>query len=154
MNNPFDGNSYVDTREIEEYIEELESSIEEVETQIEDLETEIDDLLDDEEDGNIEEVYRLEKNREVLKDSISYELEELEELRQIREEVPEWYYGNTLISEDEWVAYVEELLKDCGDLPNDIPWYIEIDWEKTAENVAVDYSKAEYKGHTYYYRSC
>ena len=154
MNNPFDGNSYIDTREIEDYIEELESSIEEVETQIEDLETEIDDLLDDEEDGNIEEVDRLEKNREVLKDSISYELKELEELREIREEVPGWYGGNTLIIDDEWVAYVEEMLKDIGYITRDFPWWIEIDWEKTAENVAVDYSTVEYKGHTYYYRSC
>ena len=70
------------------------------------------------------------------------------------DEVPEWYDGNTLIIDDEWVAYVEEMLKDIGYITRDFPWWIEIDCEKTAENVAVDYSTVEYKGHTYYYRSC
>jgi hypothetical protein len=53
----------------------------------------------------------------------------------------DWEYGETLISEDEWVDYVKELLSDCGYIPKDLPDFIEIDWDTTADNVAVDYMR-------------
>lgn len=65
----------------------------------------------------------------------------------------DWRHGATLISEGYWVEYVEEMLKDCGDLPKNIPHYIEIDWEATAKNIAVDYSQVDYAGETYYIRA-
>jgi len=79
--------------------------------------------------------------------------EELEELRGLRDEISDWEDGNTLIAESYWVDYVEEMLKDCGDLPQCIPPYIVIDWEETAENIAVDYNVVDYQGETYYVRS-
>lgn len=63
----------------------------------------------------------------------------------------EWF-PITLISEDYFVDYVKELLIDCGDLPKDIPQYIEIDWQKTAENIAVDYSVIDFNEKTFFYR--
>lgn len=63
----------------------------------------------------------------------------------------EWF-PITLISEDYFVDYVKELLIDCGDLPKDIPHYIEIDWQKTAENIAVDYSVIDFNEKTFFYR--
>lgn len=47
--------------------------------------------------------------------------------------------GETLIREDRFTEYAESLCKDTDGLPEDIPWYIEIDWEKTAENLKPDY---------------
>lgn len=64
----------------------------------------------------------------------------------------EWEHGLALVRSDYFVEYVEEMLKDCGELPQEMPWYIEIDWEKTAENIKADYSEVEFEGHTYYYR--
>lgn len=57
-----------------------------------------------------------------------------------------------LVSEDHFPEYVEEMLKDCGDIPSKLPWYVEIDWEATAQNVRADYSELEWEGHTYLYR--
>lgn len=62
------------------------------------------------------------------------------------------WYPVTMIAEHYFTEYAEELLKDCGDLPQEIPHYIEIDWEATADNIKVDYSAIEIDGTTYYFR--
>lgn len=81
------------------------------------------------------------------------EAEELAELEELESEISEWRHGETLILVSDFVDYVEEMLKDCGDLPKDIPWYIAIDWQKTADNIAIDYSIVTYQGQDYYVRS-
>lgn len=65
----------------------------------------------------------------------------------------EWDYGLTLIPDDEFEDYVKELITDCGYISNDLPSWIEIDWETTAENVKIDYSEVEFRGKTYHYSS-
>jgi hypothetical protein len=64
----------------------------------------------------------------------------------------DWKYGAALIRESYWVEYVQELLEDIGDLPKDLPHYIEIDWEKTARNIQVDYTSVDFDGVTYWVR--
>ncbi len=81
------------------------------------------------------------------------ELNCLTKLNEQMEDNDEWSFGIGLIHEDFFVEYTEELLKDCGELPSEIPWYIEIDWEKTANNIKMDYSIVEFDGATYYYRN-
>lgn len=61
----------------------------------------------------------------------------------------DWYAGIPLIHENYFTDYVEELLKDCGELPRELPSYIAIDWEKTADNVRVDYTDVDFDGQTY-----
>lgn len=63
----------------------------------------------------------------------------------------EWY-PITLIPDDEFTDYCEELVSDIGGLPRDIPGYLVIDWKATANNLRVDYSEVEYEGETYLYR--
>lgn len=46
----------------------------------------------------------------------------------------------------------EELCKDIGDIPRGMPSYIEIDWEKTADNLKVDYTAVDFDGETYWIR--
>lgn len=65
---------------------------------------------------------------------------------------PDWEHGATLIRESYFVAYCEEMLKDCGDIPKDVPWYIAIDWETTAENIKVDYTEVDFDGVAYFIR--
>lgn len=89
---------------------------------------------------------------------------EFEELKNLEDFVSEFcgYGGNerwrgdwypvTLIRDDYFEDYTEELLKDCGYLPNDLPSWIEIDWGKTADNVKVDYTSGEFDGVTYWGR--
>ena len=66
----------------------------------------------------------------------------------------EWNDGATLIRHSDWVEYVEELLYDCGELPRTIPDYIVIDWEATANAIAYDYSIVDFDGVDYYLRNC
>lgn len=79
--------------------------------------------------------------------------DELATLRKFADEansVPDWEYGETFIREDYFVDYVEELVSDCYSL--DIPDWVAIDWEATAESVKMDYSEFELDGVTYYAR--
>ena len=122
---------YLDTRDLQKRLDELEGVIE--------------DYMEE------KELEELDNESNAFEDWVDYE--ELLELREMADEIPEWQYGETLIPEDEFVDYCEELCKDVGDLPSEIPWYIEIDWEKTAENIRVDYSECKYQGTTYLYRA-
>ena len=61
----------------------------------------------------------------------------------------DWNYGGTLIRESYFVEYCKELLMDTGDLPLNFSIYIEIDWEKTSENLRVDYEEIDFDGVTY-----
>jgi hypothetical protein len=64
------------------------------------------------------------------------------------------WYPVTLINESYFADYCNELLIDCGDLPRDLPFYIEsnIDWDGVAQDLKVDYSEVTYNEETYYYR--
>lgn len=64
----------------------------------------------------------------------------------------DWTFGATIIAESYFTEYAKEMCEDIGDLPRDLPGYLAIDWEKTAENLKVDYTEIEYKGETYLVR--
>lgn len=75
--------------------------------------------------------------------------EELDELENLESEISEWSYGATLIDESDFVEYCEEMLEDIGDLPRDMPSYIVIDWDATADNLKADYTTVTYQGTDY-----
>ena len=62
------------------------------------------------------------------------------------------WYPVTLISEIYFVEYAQELCEECGDISENFPSYIVIDWEMTARNIQMDYSSVEIDGLTYYFR--
>ena len=66
----------------------------------------------------------------------------------------DWHDGATMIRGDYWIDYVKDLCDDVGDLPKNLPHYIAIDWEKTSQNIAVDYTTVDFNGVNYYIRSC
>ena len=67
--------------------------------------------------------------------------------------VEEWNYGAEFIAEEYFTEYVKDMLEGCGTIPRDLPDYIAIDWEETADNLKCDYVDAEFNGVTYYVRS-
>lgn len=84
-------------------------------------------------------------------------LDELNSIREIDEledniSSSEWDYGLTLIEEDEFEDYCEELVTDCGYISRDFPMWIKIDWTTTANNVKQDYSEVEFRGESFLYR--
>lgn len=78
----------------------------------------------------------------------------LAKLKAFEDEVSssEWRHGLILIRESCFVEYCQQLVSDIGDMPKEIPSYIEIDWDKTADNLRADYSSADFDGVTYLYR--
>lgn len=100
----------------------------------------------------IERIGELENNEE----RGTEEQVELDTLLKLQEDAegysPDWQYGSTLIRYSYFTEYCQELLEDIGDLPKDFPHYIEIDWEKTADNLKVDYTEVDYDGVTYLIR--
>jgi len=140
---------YLDTRDLQEQIDNLELEIQDLNENLEELEKDLASCGSKHELLTVQD--QIEKGKEQLQD-LRDELQPLLDLK--AEGIPDWNYGATLISADKWEEYVEDLVKDCGYISNDMPWWIVIDWSATADNVADDYSTVYYDGDTYYYRNC
>jgi hypothetical protein len=158
MNNPID--SIFDTRDLIEYIDFLETEF--VQTwnntykryyklrsilsdNPEDLPFEVATDIDDIDLENID-----------FTDRLDYEqLDEYNgvmELQNELEQTDDYRYGITVIREDHFTDYCKEFLQDCGYIKKDMPYWIEIDYESTANNMKADYTEVEYDGDTYYAR--
>lgn len=107
----------------------------------------------------------IERYEELENQNIKSESEEVEfsELRVLLDEIKgnggdeQWkgdWYPITLINESYFTDYCEELVKDCGDLPRDLPAYIEsnICWDGVANDLILDYSEVTFYDEIYYYR--
>lgn len=60
------------------------------------------------------------------------------------------WYPVSLIHESYFTEYMTDLIKDCYSL--DVPHFVEVDWEATADNCKVDYTFITIKGTEYWYR--
>ena len=68
----------------------------------------------------------------------------------------DWEYGEALIRASCFPEYVEELANDIGavsTLGKNDNWWIVIDWEATARNVAQDYMTVDFDGVEYLMRA-
>lgn len=66
----------------------------------------------------------------------------------------DWRGGATLIHEDYFEEYAEELAGDIGAINPTARWPLNhIDWESAAEELQQDYTAVEWDGHTYWTRS-
>jgi hypothetical protein len=141
----------LDTRELNRRLEELKDYRTALEDARKDLK-EAEDMPDSDEAEGARESARdaVDRAESDFGDDQEKEFKELEELES---EVSEWTSGNTLIPCDDFTDYCQELVSDIGDLPRDIPGYLVIDWEATADNLKTDYSVCTYQGTDYYYRS-
>lgn len=81
------------------------------------------------------------------------ELAELVALCDECEGYGDWEYGETLIPEDKFTDHIREMLVDCGTVPKDLPWFVELDWDATAENCKADYMEVTFQGETYLMRT-
>jgi hypothetical protein len=147
----------IDSRDVIERIEELQAEREGLQEDVEEARQciiyhhgEIDP------NGNYTEHKELRRCTDELEHWEIEEGQELAALESLQEEAEgyatDWRYGATLIREDYFTEYAMELLADIGDLPRDIPHYIVIDEEATADNLKVDYNTVDFDGETYYIR--
>ena len=102
-----------------------------------------DDWLD------LEDCYRDEKDEYLI----------LAKLASEASDSPDWTYGETLIHEDYFTKYTEELIDDCYELPKEMqsgnwPWrHITIDYDAAADDLKQDYFTVNYDGQIYYIRA-
>lgn len=94
------------------------------------------------------------KDCDDLDENEKAELAALQKFENDYDHVTEWNYGADFIAEDYFTEYVKEMLNDCGTIPRDLPDYVAIDWEQTADNLKCDYADAEFNGVSYYVLSC
>ena len=139
---------YLDTRDLAETREELKQTI--LDSFLEEF-PHYEDMTDTFEDIRFEE-----EEIESWKEDWLDELKQIEEIDELEDEVgSEWEYGVTLIEEDDFEEYAQELVEDIGDLPSNLPSYISsnIDWSGVAEDLKADYSEVDYQGRTYLFRA-
>lgn len=89
-------------------------------------------------------------------------VEELESLQSILNDLKgnggdeQWrgdWYPVTLIREDYFQDYAQELAEDVGAIDHTAKWPANcIDWERAAHELLMDYTSTEIDGVTYYYR--
>jgi hypothetical protein len=78
------------------------------------------------------------------------ELSDWEELSDMEDGISDFWYGETLIPDDEFTEYAEELADDLGLTPRDAGWPVtHIDWEAAADALRQDYTEYEWQGTTY-----
>ena len=89
------------------------------------------------------------------KEDYQDELDSLKALAEEAEGSPDWEYGETLIRDSYFTEYAEELCKDIGEIPKELPWYIanHIDWDGVASEIKQDYMSVDFDGVEYWIRA-
>lgn len=132
------GDDQIDSRDVEDRINELESEIE--------------DLVAD-------------RDAEMVENGMSDLYEELyEEANELQDELDllvafrdnvgssEWSYGLQLINKDYFTEYAQQFAEDIGAVNSDASWPNTcIDWDEAAEELQMDYSCVDVQGEVYYY---
>lgn len=139
---PTNSDNVIDSRDVIARIEELEDALR-------DLEDAADDAADDSA-----------RAAEILAEIDAWkageEGQELAALQALAAEAADyaddWQHGATLVSLGYWPTYAQELVEDTGDLPKNLPSYIVIDWEATADNLSADYTEVYFDGAAYLVR--
>lgn len=94
----------------------------------------------------------LEIDEDTLEEDEEQELVELREVESVG--IADWQYGETLIREDYFTEYAQELAEDIGAVPSEYTWPMShIDWDAAAQALQQDYTTVELNGSTYYVRA-
>lgn len=139
----------IDSRDVIARIAELQ--------ELADAVNEAQEALDDMRNAVPTEIEVAEAELEAAQEAFDEDLQsELAALKSLAEEASsyaaDWEYGETLIRDSYFTGYARELCEDIGDIPKNLPHYIEIDWEATARNIRMDYTSVDFAGVTYWIR--
>lgn len=147
MPSAFTNRDYViDSRDIIQRIEELESDIEDMPCTCEPGALDEDGCTCTTED----------KRQRWMQEyrPLAVELASLHSLaEQGREAAADWQYGETLIRDDHFETYAQELAEETGMVKENAAWpYTCIDWTEAARQLQQDYTSVDYDGVTYWIR--
>ena len=154
MNNPIN-NQVFDTRDLIDYQNDLAQEIVDIWND-ENPEFEATDISDILGTNGYEFTQDAAESWENFSDTNRVELEHYKAISDFCDELsgsPDYTYGESVVSDDYFTEYTQELLEDCGYIPKDFPSWIELDWEKTASNVKQDYTSANFENQTYWIRA-
>ena len=157
--------SSLDSRDIQEEIDNIESLKNDYESDLESLNDELNDLkselytIENEEDYTDKQNDIDNKLEEIAECEFEYNRysKEFAELEALKEEIESnsdegFEYGIQLIHENYIDDYLDGMLEDCDYIPKDLPYWVEIDWQATYDNMKEDYNEIELNGNTFYVR--
>ena len=78
--------------------------------------------------------------------------EHIEEIDELETDIDGFGSGVSLIDEDCFVDFIQEDLESIGEVPKNLPCYIVVDWDATADNLKDSYQEISYQGNTYLVR--
>lgn len=145
----------IDSREVISKIEELESELQDLKDALDEATQAHLDVDPDNAEVAAAAATKVTDAHDALADWNEEYAEELKALLALQEECDwgDWKYGATLIRESYFEDYCREMVADIGGIPRDMPNYLVIDWEATANNLSQDYTLVDYGGQDYYIRS-
>ena len=140
--------SYIDTRDLAEKRDELQTDL--VNSFNDYFDTELEDFgdlisyIDNSDNEDVEE----------WRDDKVYDFEHINEINELEDETTEFPFGETLIPEDDFTEYCEDMVEICYNL-KDVPDFIKynINWDGVASDLEVDYSSVTYQGVSYLVRA-
>lgn len=138
----------IDTRDLADKREELQTDL--VNSFNDFFDTGVEDFgdlmkyIDDSENEDVQE----------WRDDNSDDFEHIEEIDELEDEISEFFHGETLILEDDFVEYCRDMVNDCYDM-RDVPGFVKdnIDWNGVASDLSVDYTNVTYQGESYLVRA-
>lgn len=148
----------LNSRDIEDRIEELEAERAALESDLEEAKSDLEDsgpgATADEEAADFEKVKAAMLTLKHWNDENGEELAALKAFRdELEPYVPDWHHGETIIRDSYFKEYAQELAEDTGMIKSDLAWpYTCIDWNKAARELQMDYTSAEFDGVTYWAR--
>jgi len=154
------GDDVIDSRDIIERLEELRDEKSDLEFAITEAQ-EAYDNEDDEEETSPERYAELEADIETAKSALreweddnASELTALEEFEKNFSGYGDWSGGDTLIEDDHFTDFAQQLAQDCCEMPANLTWPLNcIDWEQAANELKYDYMCADIGGWTYWMRA-
>lgn len=152
---PSNTDNVIDSRDVIARIDDLQDERDTLESALEDAQAAFDDGEDDPERPAMQDDVDAARTALAVWDEGEDGLE-LHALKALADEAegysPDWKHGTTLIAEDYFPEYCQQLLADIGDLPRNLPDYLVIDWDATAENLKADYTEVDFDGTAYLIR--
>ena len=155
--------TFIDPRDVTSCADEFRSEIEDkqeqidaVEEQLTDAKVELEDELQDE-DPETDDIEASIAAFEAQKSEFEDELAELEDdaqkIFELESDCSDYARGESLINEDYWVTYAQQLAEDVDGIDVSNWPFTCIDWEQAADVLAMDYTTITFECQDFYVRS-
>jgi hypothetical protein len=153
----------LDSRDIIERLNELQDELDDLEFFVAEADDEIDNWVepDEPDEATDAELEKLKQNKldaqSRLDDWLKENEEEYNALKALDDDASDycdWVHGETLIHEDYFTKYAEELASDIGAVDRNASWPLNhIDWDAAAEQLKDDYTPVDFYSSTFYVRT-